>query len=485
VIKRIHVFQAGEQTSSGGETRVFTPEILKEAAESYDPSVHEAPLVIGHSGDSDSVPSYGWVKKFHVEGESLYADVDFSDVAKELVENKHYKKVSISFYPPESKVNPAEGKWSVRHVALLGAAPPAVKGLEPFKFTENDGHLDFVSELTLESIVDDELGPSLDGEEGPLELLKEKLEDAKKEKSEKTEKEGETEKTEQLGEEMDSQTQESAGESSNSQFNEMATKPEEQEIESLEDSVSPEEIQENVDLSEEEPKASEEEEAEETPEEAEEEPVEAEPTADHAEGEEGEDEEMEEGEEEPKPAKPAKSKAKGAPKKAKKAPPMKEEEEEEEEEEFSEAPAKDPETEALLEEVRALRKEKEDLANEYREMMVRTRKEKLRDQVSEIYNRGVLTDAVIPQDDLTSFCEGLEFGTLEFSEGESAATKLISILERLPQMVEFREVVSEVKTEEMKFSELPLHEKALFLVEKESLSYEEALRKAVAMAYSS
>ena len=45
----------------------------------YDPAIHEAPLVIGHAGDNDSTPAYGWIKGFAKQGNNLYADVAFTD----------------------------------------------------------------------------------------------------------------------------------------------------------------------------------------------------------------------------------------------------------------------------------------------------------------------------------------------------------------------------------------------------------------------
>ena len=144
--------------------------------ETYDPSIHEAPLVIGHAGDNDSLPAYGWIKGFAKQGGNLYADVAFTDTAKDLVKDGHYRKVSISFYSPDSAINPHKGKWSARHLALLGASPPAVKGLEPFSFSEAEGVYDFAVALAPSDIFDEELGPTLIVEKSPLEMLREKLE---------------------------------------------------------------------------------------------------------------------------------------------------------------------------------------------------------------------------------------------------------------------------------------------------------------------
>jgi hypothetical protein len=181
--KRVHVFKSGDQTSAQGVQRKFTPKELQEVVETYDPSVHEAPLVLGHQGDNDSLPSYGWIKNFEREGENLYANVAFSDVAKDLVKDGHYRKVSISFYSPDSQINPHKGQWSARHLALLGASPPAVKGLEPFNFAEIKGVYDYAVDLSAADIFDDELGPTLIVEKSPLEMLREKLDEVRQDVS--------------------------------------------------------------------------------------------------------------------------------------------------------------------------------------------------------------------------------------------------------------------------------------------------------------
>jgi hypothetical protein len=227
--KRVHVFKAGPQISAQGVERNFTPDDLQQAVESYDPGVHEAPLVIGHSGDSDSVPSYGWVKKLVRKGEDLYADVDFTDTAKDLVKKGHYKKLSISFYSPNSPINPHEGKWSVRHLALLGAAPPAIKGLEPFSFSEKEGVFDFSTTFSPKEVFDDELGPTLLVERGPLELLKERLDSIRGEMEGAIEdleenQEEQTETTVDKPETTNSADDKTAPENPNQQFSEMKKK---------------------------------------------------------------------------------------------------------------------------------------------------------------------------------------------------------------------------------------------------------------------
>ena len=180
----VHFCTAGKQTSALGVTRDFSVSDLKQVAESYDPVIHEAPVRVGHE-DSDKVPSFGWVKGFKMDGSKLYADVEFTPDMSDLIRNGNYRKVSISLYSPESGINPTPGKWSARHLAVLGATPPAVKGLEAIQFSEMDFVFDFSAAETLESVHDPELGPTLESENSPIASLKEALEAAKAKDSKK------------------------------------------------------------------------------------------------------------------------------------------------------------------------------------------------------------------------------------------------------------------------------------------------------------
>ena len=210
--KDIHIFSPGTQTSAQGVTREFTKKDLKEIADTYNPGVHEAPIRIGHE-DNDKVPSWGWVKGVKLKGSDLYAEVEFSPLMEEFVDNKLYTKVSASFYSPESKINPEPGNWSLRHVAMLGAQPPAVKGLKGFAYSEvsgMEGVLDFsvsaTEKLDPESVFDEELGPTLKSDEAPIEALKIKLDEARadmaKEEKEKAELEAQAQSQEQQPEEF-------------------------------------------------------------------------------------------------------------------------------------------------------------------------------------------------------------------------------------------------------------------------------------------
>lgn len=138
----IHISKPGKVKSAEGVDIDITPEMLAEAAHTYDPEKFEAQLVIGHP--RMDAPSFGGIRALSFGADGLEAEADPTDDAKDLVANRHFKSVSASFYTPTAPNNPTPGKWHLRHVGLLGATPPAVKGLRALSFAEaEDGVLTF------------------------------------------------------------------------------------------------------------------------------------------------------------------------------------------------------------------------------------------------------------------------------------------------------------------------------------------------------
>ncbi|HEY9644312.1 MAG TPA: hypothetical protein V6C57_27710, partial [Coleofasciculaceae cyanobacterium] len=135
--RTLEIFRAGTHTAANGIQLNFTQQHLQEIADGYDPNHHEAPVVLGHPADNS--PAYGWIKGLQVVGDRLYATLhQLNPSFVEAVRNAAYKKVSASFYTPESSANPKPGRFMLRHLGFLGAQPPAVKGLAPIQFSEGD-----------------------------------------------------------------------------------------------------------------------------------------------------------------------------------------------------------------------------------------------------------------------------------------------------------------------------------------------------------
>lgn len=133
----IHIFRPGRHTAMQGTTIDFGESDLIATANAYDPTRHEAPLVIGHP--RADAPAWGWVGSLTADAHGLFATPRQLDPAfAEMVRAGRFKKVSASFYTPDSPHNPVPGVYYLRHVGFLGAQPPAVKGLAPVNFAEGD-----------------------------------------------------------------------------------------------------------------------------------------------------------------------------------------------------------------------------------------------------------------------------------------------------------------------------------------------------------
>jgi len=139
----LHIFKPGQHTAMSGARLAFSETDLQATVAAYDPALHEAPLVVGHP--KHDMPAYGWVKSLRFsEGDDdlpagMYAlpaqvNPDFAD----MVAAGAFKKISASFYSPDSPSNPAPGVFYLRHVGFLGAQPPAVKGLRGPSFADGE-----------------------------------------------------------------------------------------------------------------------------------------------------------------------------------------------------------------------------------------------------------------------------------------------------------------------------------------------------------
>jgi hypothetical protein len=129
-MKWFEIFKAGTHTDSSGVERKYTEKDLDTMVSKYNPSEHEAPLVIGHPKTND--PAYGWVEKIKRVGDRLLAlPKQVVPEFEEMVEKGMFKKISMSHYP----------NMTLRHVGFLGAVPPAIKGLKDIEFNEGENEI--------------------------------------------------------------------------------------------------------------------------------------------------------------------------------------------------------------------------------------------------------------------------------------------------------------------------------------------------------
>lgn len=134
----VELFRSGPQISSTGQKMVFEEADLDQVVSSYNPSKHEAPLIIGHEQD-DATPALGWVREVWRKGKSLWGKVELTPKAERLIRDGVFKKVSSSFYLPDADTNPAPGNLCLRHLGLVSI--PAVKGLTAFSETNPEGSI--------------------------------------------------------------------------------------------------------------------------------------------------------------------------------------------------------------------------------------------------------------------------------------------------------------------------------------------------------
>ena len=137
---RIEVFRPGTFTPMQGNPISYSAADLRAIADAYDPGTAPAPVVVGHPGID--APAFGWVKSFDydAQAERLFANLhEIEPAFAGMVKAGRFKKVSMQYFRPDQPNNPAPGTWYPKHVGFLGAAAPAVPGLKPVAFADDDG----------------------------------------------------------------------------------------------------------------------------------------------------------------------------------------------------------------------------------------------------------------------------------------------------------------------------------------------------------
>ena len=128
--KFFNIFKPGKHIDAAGQEISFSEDDLKDIADNYNSEVHEAPICCGHP--KHDKPAFGWIKQLCYDAGSKMLRAMPAQVNPEfaeMVNSGAFKKISPAFYSPSSPANPNPGHFTLRHIAFLGAQPPAVKGL--------------------------------------------------------------------------------------------------------------------------------------------------------------------------------------------------------------------------------------------------------------------------------------------------------------------------------------------------------------------
>lgn len=165
------ILDTGEKTAANGVKVNFDEEMLSQIQETYDPNKFKAPLIISHKTRgvhdnklADSEFAYGFPTQLRKIGNRVQAVFDkLNPQVTQWYRDGNLLSLSPSFYTPDSPHNPTPGKWHLRHIAMLGATPPAIKTLSPIELEEGEeGVVTFeFSEDTLDFMCD-ECGLSTD-----------------------------------------------------------------------------------------------------------------------------------------------------------------------------------------------------------------------------------------------------------------------------------------------------------------------------------
>ena len=140
-LQGVEIFKAGTFTDANGQEVSIDAAGLEKIAKEYNEKIKEdgnldVPVIKGHDTSSDN-PAEGWVKKLYVEDDKLYADFDINDDMAEQIKEEKYKKVSIC-------IEQSDDGFILKHIGLLGAAAPAVAGMQSISLNEQQNKQQFI-----------------------------------------------------------------------------------------------------------------------------------------------------------------------------------------------------------------------------------------------------------------------------------------------------------------------------------------------------
>ena len=147
------VFRCGTHLDHSGKWRTFSEADIDKAIASYQSD--SAPIVVGPP--TLNAPAFGWIQQFRRQGPTLQARCSrVADEFADLVKRGLYKNRSISF----------NSDGTFRHVGFLGAAAPAVKGLEDIQFADKG---EFITMDTAETVQTEQAAAQEQAEEVQVE----------------------------------------------------------------------------------------------------------------------------------------------------------------------------------------------------------------------------------------------------------------------------------------------------------------------------
>jgi len=148
-LKKLHLLKTCSLKDRGVEITTATLESLKK---NFEANVRGQDISIDYTHDNDSgeKPAGAWIKSLEIKGDNLFAMVELTPVAQEMIKNKEYKYLSVEIDPLYS-----DNDGKMHSNVLLGGTftnRPAVKGLDPIKLSENNNQNIIEMKLSSEEI---------------------------------------------------------------------------------------------------------------------------------------------------------------------------------------------------------------------------------------------------------------------------------------------------------------------------------------------
>lgn len=129
----LEVFRAGDYGPKGA----WPEEAIERLAADYNPELHEAPVTLDHA---QTGPALGWVSGVRRTGDRLLARLrGLNKNLMGMLREGAFKKRSVEIYGRL----PETGQPYLKAVSFLGAAAPAVKGLQDPVFADAARAIDF------------------------------------------------------------------------------------------------------------------------------------------------------------------------------------------------------------------------------------------------------------------------------------------------------------------------------------------------------
>lgn len=126
-----NILKVGKFTDSKGNQHEFTTEKLDKIVHNFEAVHKDVPICVGHPKSNS--PAYGWIDSVKRIGDNLYCTFKgVQNEFKQAVQKGLFKNRSVSL----------DKDLNLRHLAFLGGACPAVKGLEQFCFETDETALD-------------------------------------------------------------------------------------------------------------------------------------------------------------------------------------------------------------------------------------------------------------------------------------------------------------------------------------------------------